>query len=61
MANRPNFLIIVFDGHGPMWSSGYGHPFVKTPNMERLAAQSVVAGQESRLMIRRVQGDRAVS
>ena len=22
-----------------MWSSAYGHPFVQTPNMERLAAQ----------------------
>lgn len=25
------------DEHGPMWSSAYGHPFVHTPNMERLA------------------------
>ena len=26
------------DEHGPMWSSAYGHPFVRTPNMERIAA-----------------------
>lgn len=25
------------DEHGPMWSSAYGHPFVQTPNMERIA------------------------
>jgi choline-sulfatase len=27
------------DEHGPMWSSAYGHPFVQTPNMDRLALQ----------------------
>ena len=37
MSDRPNFLIIMSDEHGPMWSSAYGHPFVRTPNMERLA------------------------
>ena len=36
--NRPNFLVIMSDEHGPMWSSAYGHPFVRTPNMERIAA-----------------------
>lgn len=34
---RPNILIIMSDEHAPMWSSAYGHPFVRTPNMERLA------------------------
>ena len=38
MSDRPNFLVIMSDEHGPMWSSAYGHPFVRTPNMERLAA-----------------------
>ena len=37
MTDRPNFLVIMSDEHGPMWSSAYGHPFVQTPNMERLA------------------------
>ena len=34
---QPNFLIVMSDEHGPMWSSPYGHPFVQTPNMDRLA------------------------
>ena len=37
MTDRPNFLVIMSDEHGPMWSSAYGHPFVRTPDMERLA------------------------
>ena len=37
MIDRPNFLVIMSDEHGPMWSSAYGHPFVQTPNMERIA------------------------
>ena len=35
---QPNFLIVMSDEHGPMWSSAYGHPFVRTPNMDRLAS-----------------------
>ena len=35
--DRPNFLIIMSDEHGPMFSSAYGHPLVQTPNMDRLA------------------------
>jgi len=34
---QPNFLIIMSDEHAPMYSRVYGHPLVKTPNMERLA------------------------
>ena len=34
---RPNFLVIMSDEHGPMFSSTYGHPLVRTPNMDRLA------------------------
>ena len=37
MTDQPNILIIMSDEHGPMWSSAYGHPFVQTPNMDRLA------------------------
>ncbi len=39
MPERPNFLTIMSDEHGPMWSSADGHPFVQTPSMERPADQ----------------------
>jgi choline-sulfatase len=35
--SKPNILIIMSDEHAPMYSSVYGHPIVRTPNMERLA------------------------
>ena len=38
---RPNFLIIMSDEHGAQFSSAYGHPFVRTPSMDRLAAEAV--------------------
>ena len=34
---QPNLLVIMSDEHGPMFSSAYGHPLVRTPNMDRLA------------------------
>jgi choline-sulfatase len=34
---KPNFLIIMSDEHDPMVSTPYAHPFVRTPNMQRLA------------------------
>ena len=37
--DTPNFLVIMSDEHGPMFSSTYGHRLVDTPNMDRLAAQ----------------------
>ena len=37
----PNFLIVMTDEHGPMFSGTYGHPLVRTPNMDRLARQGV--------------------
>ena len=37
--DKPNILIIQSDEHGPMFSSTYGHPLVKTPSMDRLARQ----------------------
>ena len=39
IGEKPNFLIIMSDEHAPMWSSAYGHPFVRTPNMDRLAKE----------------------
>ncbi len=34
---RPNFLIIMSDEHDPRVSSPYGHPFIETPALQRLA------------------------
>jgi len=41
-ADRPNVLILKSDEHNPMISSVHGHPFVHTPNMERLARMGTV-------------------
>ena len=38
---RPNFLIIMSDEHDPAATGCYNHPIVKTPNLDRLAAQGV--------------------
>jgi choline-sulfatase len=40
--DQPNFLIIMSDEHDPRLSEPYGHPFVRTPNMRRLAERGVV-------------------
>ena len=40
--DRPNVLILKSDEHNPMISSVHGHPFVHTPNMERLARMGTV-------------------
>ncbi|SFJ76497.1 choline-sulfatase [Paenibacillus sp. UNC496MF] len=37
-----NFIVFLSDEHNPFYSSVYGHPFVQTPNMERLARQGTV-------------------
>jgi len=39
---RPNFLIIMSDEHAPMFSATYGHPQIRTPHMDRLAARGVL-------------------
>jgi choline-sulfatase len=39
---QPNFLIIMSDEHDPRVSEPYGHPFVRTPNIQRLAERGVV-------------------
>lgn len=38
----PNILLIMSDEHAPQFSSTYGHPFVQTPNLDRLATNGVV-------------------
>lgn len=37
-----NFLLLMSDEHNPKFSSVYGHPFIHTPNMDRLAARGTV-------------------
>ncbi len=39
--STPNLLVIMSDEHAPMFSSSYGHPIVRTPNLDRLAATGV--------------------
>ena len=36
---RPNILVICSDEHHPAFSGYRGHPFVRTPNLDRLAQQ----------------------
>ncbi len=37
----PNVLLLISDEHNPFYSSVYGHPFVQTPAMDRLAGNGV--------------------
>ena len=37
-SKRPNILIIMADQLAPQFTGTYGHPVVKTPNMDALAA-----------------------
>lgn len=37
-----NMLVIKSDEHNPRYSSIYGHPFIRTPNLERLARMGTV-------------------
>lgn len=39
---KPNILIIQADQLAPQFLAAYGHPLVKTPNIDRLAEQGVV-------------------
>jgi choline-sulfatase len=42
VSDKPNFLIIMTDEHNPFVSEFHGHPFIKTPNLKRLADRGVV-------------------
>lgn len=37
-----NVILFMSDEHNPRYSSVYGHPFVETPNMARLAEQGII-------------------
>ena len=42
-SNMPrNMVIYMSDEHNPKFSSAQGHPFIETPNMERMAAQGTL-------------------
>ncbi|MEN8784849.1 MAG: sulfatase-like hydrolase/transferase, partial [Akkermansiaceae bacterium] len=41
LAKRPNILVILTDDHRYDAMGFLGHPFLKTPNMDRLAAEGV--------------------
>ena len=42
MSDRlPNILLLLTDEHGAQFSGTYGHPFIATPAMDRLAAEGV--------------------
>ena len=38
---RPNILLLLTDEHGAQFSGTYGHPFIATPAMDRLAEEGV--------------------
>ena len=40
--SKPNFLIIMTDEHNPFVSEPFGHPFIRTPNIQRLADRGVL-------------------
>ncbi len=39
---QPNILVIMSDEHAPQFSGAYGHPLVRTPRMDALAAAGVL-------------------
>ena len=36
MKKRPNFIIFITDQHRADWLGCYGHPVIKTPNIDKL-------------------------
>ncbi len=41
-SERRNMVVLMADEHNPLYSQPYGHPFVETPNMTRLARMGTV-------------------
>jgi choline-sulfatase len=41
-SQRPNILVIMSDEHAPQFSGFGGHPLVKTPHLDQLAARGVL-------------------
>ena len=42
MNDRPNILLIMADQLMPFLMGTYGHPVVKTPNLDKLASKGMV-------------------
>ena len=42
MKSSPNILVIMSDEHDPAVTGCYGHPVVRTPHLDRLAAETTV-------------------
>ena len=42
MASRPNILFVLVDQLGARWLPTYGHPIVRTPYLDRFAAESTL-------------------
>ena len=42
MSAQPNILIVMADQLAPAFLPAYGHKVVKTPNLDKLAAEGVV-------------------
>lgn len=40
-ASRPNIVLIMADQLAPHFTGAYGHPVVRTPNLDALAARGV--------------------
>ena len=41
MEDRPNMLVIFSDQHNPGYMGNAGHPFLRTPALDRLASEGV--------------------
>ncbi|WP_232481117.1 hypothetical protein [Roseomonas sp. KE2513] len=37
---RTNLVVIMSDEHDPRYMGSSGHPFIRTPNLDRLAARA---------------------
>ena len=42
MKSKPNILVIMSDEYDPAVTGCYGHPLVRTPHLDRLAAEATV-------------------
>ena len=41
MAKRPNFILFITDQHRADWLGCYGHPVLRTPHIDAIAARGV--------------------
>ena len=41
MTERPNFLFLITDQHRADWLGCYGHPVLRTPNIDSIASQGI--------------------